>query len=234
MSSNRKKNGTSFGRKLVLEFKTAFDEEPKEISEYLNGIAKDTMLKAGAHILSIKKHGSEFSETKAFLGMFFRQENQTFANEVYGKILNLEKEHNTKIIIPLAQSSLQLFEYAFEHLSDEETQDAAESEVNIFKAYLLLNQRNMEKDDVALETTKDLPPAKKYPSLVLAQTLVYFDIEHYNEAELFTCQLIKAVYLFQFLSSTEQTSVLLQSFLADVSCDNWKEYLKRLFQYTAQ
>lgn len=220
----------SLNNRLILEFKAVFRESKKNISDYLEGISKEMLLRVGAHFLAIRKHDSQFAEPKDFLGMFFRHENQEFANKVYARILELEEEHKTKVFIPLVQSSLQLFEHAFEsHIDDQtQTQSEAESEVNIFKAYLVLNEQNTARDEVASKSTENLPTDYKHSALILAQTLPYFDIEHFNVAEQFTCQLIKAALLFKFLEENERTSTLLQEFLNHFGCESWKEYLKRL------
>ncbi|WP_323756061.1 hypothetical protein [Roseivirga sp.] len=214
--------------KLILEFNRVFEEDSKELSEYLTGISKETLLKIGAHFLGLKRNNSEFQTPAKFLGMFFRKENNEFAQNVLDKILLLEKETNRQVAIPIAQSSLQLFEYTFDNLNDIQTQTEAESEISIFKAYLVLNQQNTGKDDVASQSVEDLPKEEVFPNLILAQTFPYFDLVNYSSREIFTCQLIKAIFLFEFLERNEQTQSLLKAFLANVECPNWRDYLRRL------
>ena len=203
---------SGFQQKLILEFREIFDDEPKTLSEYLNGISKTKMLMAGAHFLGFDNRKSKFHDHWEFFSMYFCGENNALANSHYKQVVKLEADRKASIIIVNALSSLQLFEYCFENLNETDAQTNAEVEVNLFKAYLLLNQLNTEKDSIASKSCDALGTEFKFAGLTLAQSFAYSDIANYNLAETFTCQFVKAVYLFEFLTSNKETENLLKEF----------------------
>ncbi|MEQ8924341.1 MAG: hypothetical protein RLO81_00935 [Fulvivirga sp.] len=219
---------TGFSLKLILEYREIFDDKPLSVSEYLKGISREKMLTVGAHFLGFNNKNSRFNDHKEFLEMYFCHENNKLANNIYTKIKTIEKNKSREILILNALTSLQLFEFCFENLGKENTQTNAELEVNLFKAYLLLNQLNTQRDNIASKTTESLESEYKLAGLSLAQSFAYSDIANYDLVEAFTCQLVKAVYLFDFLKSRNDTAKLCQSFLELFNCKSSDEYLKRI------
>lgn len=224
---------TGFQQKLILEFREIFHEEPKTLKEYLSGISRSKMLMVGAHFLGFDNRKSKFNNHMEFFSMYFCGENNTFANELYKRVVKLETDRKASIIIVNALASLQLFEYCFENLNDTDTQTNAEVEVSLFKAYLLLNQLNTDKDSIASKSCDALETEFKFAGMTLAQSFAYSDIANYNLSETFTCQFVKAVYLFEFLSSNKEAESLLREFLKRFNCKTWKDYIKKLVPIAA-
>lgn len=58
------------------------------------------------------------------------------------------------------------------------------------------------------------------------------DKSNYDIVQIWATQMIKAIYLFQFLEVNEKAKPLLSAFLVHFDCTTWQEYLKRLLPLT--
>lgn len=213
----------------LLEFEVAFpNEQPKTVEEYLKGGSKELILNAAAHFLGFKNQKSNYEDPKQALEMFFRTENQGLASEVYKNIITINKP----VHIFNVYSSLKLFEIFFKVNSEEENQNEAEFEVNLFKALLVLNSSFTKNQFTTFHSTIGLPKELKLPMMLFCGSYPISDKINYNINVLWTSQFIKAMYLFQFLESDPRTQQLLLEFLNRFECTNWKEYLKRLLPLT--
>ena len=178
--------------------------------------------------LGLNNTESEFDNYKAFLSMFFCEQNNLIANDIYAKLNELQAKTNSELTIVSAISILHLFEFAFENLTDEETQTSAEIEVNIFKAILLQNEINIRLQDRAVETTEKKEGVYRVAALSMTQMFPYSELINYDIAMLTSSQVIKSVFLFEFLSSNAATLPLLQAFIENLPVADGKEYIKRL------
>jgi hypothetical protein len=213
---------------LLVEYKSVFDDEPPELSTLLNGIGRSTLLSAASFFLAFYNKNSQYDNYSTFLSMFFCKENSELGNEIYTKLKKLESEVNGELIIINPQSALQLFEFCFEKLSEIESQTKTEAELNIFKACLVLNQQNSTRQEMAFNLEVNRLKIKNFASLILAQGIPYSDLTNYEMTNVLTGQLVKSVFLFEFLESTNATEVLLNKFLLHFNCTDWKQYIKRI------
>lgn len=213
---------------LIAEYNKVLGEEPKDIAHYLNGISRHSILQAGAFLLGFKIQKSQYQDYRELIKMFFRTENAEFAEKMRIGLDKLQVESGAEIVVINPQTSLNLFQYAFEHLNDEETQSAVEIEQNIFLAYLALNQFGTQKESIAFSSSKSAPEQLRLAAMFFSQSYPYSDIVNYDEVELFTGQLIKAILLFEYLESNDRTKPLVKAFLAYYKCATWKEYLHKL------
>ncbi len=223
-------NSVSMGQ--ILEFEVAFPtEERLTIEQYLAGSSREMILNAAAFFLGFKNNKSKFDDNKEFLGMFFRTENNEFANQVYDRIKEFEKK-GVRIGIINTYSSLRLFEYYFSKPEEPETQTQAELEVNLFKAYLALNTEFTVKQTVAFPSAQESDEELKIPMMLFCMQYPVSDKSNYDINQIWTTQMIKAIYLFQFLESHEKTKSLLAAFLVYFNCSTWQDYLKSLLPLT--
>ncbi|MDZ4667858.1 MAG: hypothetical protein SGJ00_08230 [bacterium] len=230
--SNKTNIGKAVSMGQLLEFEVAFPEEKRlAIEQYLAGSSREMILNAAAFFLGFKNHKSKFDDNKEFLGMFFRKENNNFANQIYERIKEFEKK-GVRIGIINPYSSLKLFEYFFAKPEEPETQSQAELEVNLFKAYLVLNSEFTQKQSIAFPSAQESDEELKIPMAIFCSHYPVADKSNYDINQIWVTQMIKSIYLFQFLESHEKTQHLLAAFLAYFNCPTWQEYLKSLLPST--
>ncbi len=224
--------GNLINIKLLLEFKKAFpDEEPLTVEQYLLGGNRDIILNSATFFLGLKKYKSKYSNNEEFLSMFFRKENKKLANQIYDRIKEIEKQGISVSIINV-YSSLKLFECFFSKPPELETQTQAEFEVNLFKAYLVLNSEFTEKQSVAFPSVLGSDEKLKIPMIMFCMQYPVSDKTNYDIIQILATQMIKSIYLFQYLEEQKKTQVLLSAFLKYFECSTWQEYLKRFLPLT--
>src|SRR5690606_23775048 len=128
--------GANLSMGLIAEYNKVLGEEPKDIDHYLTGISRRSILQAGAFLLGFKIQKSQYQDYRDVITMLFRTENAEFAKRIRLGLDKLKTESGAEIVVINPQTSLNLFQYAFEHLNDEETQSEVDIEQNIFLAYL--------------------------------------------------------------------------------------------------
>lgn len=230
--SNQINIGNAVTMGQILEFEVAFPlEERLSVEQYLSGGSRSFILNSAAFFLGFKNHKSKFEDNREFLGMFFRKENNELANQIYDRIIEIEKK-GVRIGIINPYSSLKLFEYFFSKPEEPETQTQAEFEVNLLKAYLTLNSEFTQKQSVAFPSANESDEELKIPMMMFCMQYPVSDKSNYDINQIWTTQIIKAIYLFQFLESHKKTQPLLASFLAYFNCTTWQEYLKSLLPLT--
>jgi hypothetical protein len=230
MSQNKNEE---FTIKLLVEYSMIFDEPPKDLRTYLNGISRTVLLTSMTFFLGFANRNSKFEEFKDFLEMFFCEENNQLANQIYSKLSSYRQARKAEPIIINPYTSLQIFEFCFNELGDENTQSNAEAEVNILKAILFVNEQNTILQNKAFESTKNVHIDLIPGALWLAQSFSYSDLINYNLTEIVACQMIKSIYFFEFLENNNQTKILLDEFLKYFKCPNWKYFLRRYLPFAS-
>ena len=216
----------------ILEYDVVFpDERPLTIAQYLTGGSRSIILNVAAFFLGFKPYNSKYKNNKELLGSIFNNENNAFANEVYSKIEAIKKKADSIEIIN-TYSSLKLFEYFFSRSEEPETQTQAEFERNLFKAYLVINSEFTKKQTIAFSSCEGLDDELKMPLEMFCMNYPVSDKSNYNIIQIWTTQIIKSIYLFQFLESHKKTQPLLEAFLTHFNCPTWQDYLKRLLPLT--
>jgi hypothetical protein len=233
MSIHEKINlGNTVTMGQILEFEITFPEEKrKRIDEYLLGVSRTFILQSAAYFLGFKHHNSKYSDNRKFLSMYFRKENNEIANRVYDRITKIESK-GIEVNIINSFSSLRLFEYFFSKEEEPETQTEAESEISLFKAYLALNSEYITKQSVAYLSASKCDEELIIPMLMFCMQYPVSDKTNLDINEIWTTQMIKSIYLFQFLESHVKTQQLLSAFLSHFNCLTWQEYLKSIIPLT--
>lgn len=229
---NETKNENSVNLEQLLEFKLAFpNENPLKPEEYLEGGDRSMILKVASHFLGFKLQNSQFSDNRKLLGSIFCQENNDFANEINNRINAIEK-NGKKIRIINYHTSLKLFEYFFDKTENAIKQSDAEFEKNLFKAYLILNSAYTKAQEVIEPSTKKLDDELRIPMMMFCIDYPVSDKVNFDINQIWMTQMIKAIYLFQFLEFHEKTKPLLFAFLSYFKKSTWQEYLKSLLPLT--
>lgn len=164
--------------------------------------------------------------------MFFCAQNSDLANQIYSKLKLQSDGDKGNIVIINPLTSLQLFEYCFDNLDDSESQSSAESEINIFKAILLLNEQNITLGNTGFTSTNNVEADMRLASMAFSQTYPYSEFVNYDKFELLVTQMIMSFFLFEFLESNGETKPILLKFLEYFECEDWKEFLQSILPLT--
>lgn len=218
---------SGFRTEILIGYSDIFSDK-KDKFQLLNGIDRDRLMHASVFFLSFANESSLYDDYRKLISMFFCTENKDFAQFVIAKIAIIEKESPGNINIINGISSLELFEYALSNIDSTSTLSNAESERNLFKAYLLLNDENSEKDKIASESVKKVVKENYLSELVFSISFAYFDLTNYNLHQELVHQFYKSILLFEFLESDKNTNELLKTFLDEFKCESWQEFLKLL------
>jgi hypothetical protein len=196
----------------IVEYNKLFSEEPKPLNAYLDGISRRTLLTIGTHFLGFKDFQRHLNY-EDFINRFFHPENDRFKKKMLDKMRALQNVAGRRLLIVNTVSSLEFFQYVFENSKEEETQSELEIEQNVFLAYLVINQNTRKDENTIIPSVGDLPIEKKIWAIYFTQSYAYSNLVNYNESELIAAELIKAILLFEFLSSNSKTLSLTESFL---------------------
>jgi len=221
--------------KLGVTFEACFpQEERKTLSDYLSGIQRADLLKMGSFFLGFDNEKSKYSDVTAFLNMFFSADNKDFATDVYKNLKAFVFEAGYGIEqyeIPYVGSSLLLFEFIFDNISEEleTTKTNLEIEQDVFRAYVHLNQTAFTDRAIAEKEADEESGLTYTPAQVLLKTHFHnYELINYRVDKLFTCQFLRAISYFQFLSQTEKCEALLKKFCDYYGVKDYNEYLRRL------
>lgn len=226
------KTQTNVGMVQLLEFKVAFPgDKPLSVEEYLKGGSKAMILKVAAFLLGSKSQDSKYHDNREFLGAIFGPENNALANSVNDKITEIERK-GTRVRIINTYASLKLFESFFTKEEEPETQTHDEFETNIFKAYLTLNSEFTKNQDAAISSTEELEDELKIAMMMFCSDYPISDKENYDIKQVWGSQMIKTIYLFQYLERNVATRPLLSAFLAYFNKATWQDYLKSFVSLT--
>ncbi len=214
---------------ILVPFSKIFEEEPKDLKMYLNGISRLKLLKIGAYLLGYKNHESKYNDFKVFLGEFFCIENKEIANIIYNKLYEFQKKTNTQLIIVNPIAVIQIFEFCFNNLTENESQTDIESEISIFKSILYQNEQDIKKQNIVSFSTNKVGDNLKLAAMSLSQSFPYSELINYDLNDILKVQIIKSIYFFEFLDSSPKTRIHLIEFLKYFECNDWKMFLKKLF-----
>lgn len=209
----------------VLEYRLIFlDEQPRDLKEYIAGISKPILLKAACFF---SMTSTTKQTNKELLSNWFQAGNQEFLTAIWQKVHNLETESYIIIINPF--TSLLLFELVL-HEWEETTakKDDLESEKDLFKLYLLLNEKYTKKDHAVAESTKLLDKKCRPDGMYFSNSFVDCDLTNFEIKKVIITQFHKAYLLLQELENNGQFDELLVKFCNYYNVTNWKEYLKKV------
>lgn len=225
--------------KLGVTFEACFPkEERKTLSEYLSGIQREDLLKMGSYFLGFNNEKSQYSDVTAFLNMFFSADNKDFATDVYKNLKTFVFQAGYGIKqyeIPYVGSSLLLFEFIFDNISEEQqtTKSNLEIEQDVFRAYVHLNQVAFTDRGIAEKKSDEESGIVYTPAQVLLKTHFHNnELINYRVDKLFTCQFLRAVSYFEFLSQIDKCQPLLKAFYKYYGVKDYNEYLRRLLGIT--
>jgi hypothetical protein len=206
--------------KRILEFKEIFNEEPsKDVSDYLVGINKSCLVKIAAMFLTgLYEDSVEFCCDHNF----FSSPNDDFAEELCRYV----KSRPEQITIINNHASLHFLE---EVLSLPDCKSAIipdpAIEVNILKAYLVINQKLVAKETPLISRLEQVSTTNnKLASYLFYPSLAYFDFTNYDYGYELIAQIIKAIYFFKFIE--KEYPNLMTAFCKKYGFARWEDYLQ--------
>lgn len=201
-------------------------EKTATVESYLKGIKRELILRTGSYLSAFDKKNPAVRDNFTVLSKWFNAENNGFANDIYKELKRLDKKENRETIILNIYTTLKLLEKGF-HQKDDENLTNTEIEKRIFKAYLLLNEIDNNKDNDIFKSLEDQEKDIKWPLLVFTQTFRYADISNYSLREVYSEQLVKATQFFKFLEKKYPNE--LKYFVSHYDCSTWQEFIQKLF-----
>lgn len=216
-------------RQEIIDFDKIFnDEDYNEYLDKIDDLPKPLLIKASTFLLGFNNFDNFVQKHRELLSKWFGKENNAIANEINQTINSYIKESGHEIIIINPRTSLTLFENLLSNDNTTETIKDSDFELLLFKIYLALNQKLNENDNSISETAKK---NKDYPELInlsIGMSLPTFDITNYDITSVFISQVLRAIYLFEFLEERKELKVLLSEFYKRFDVNGYKQYLGKL------
>ena len=218
--------------KLIMlpKYEQLFCDSPQTIQEYVRCIGRRMTLNLCTHF-TYKELQDDQQDIIKFWGNHFSRDNEIFANDVIGKLLELSKSYRVSIIH--TQNLYMLIETA---LSIDVLEEISPSSSNedieqlFFKALLVANNIILEHQDAGEKGIEQYflsnPSIKKVPVYILANQLAYGHYEFALNNEVAITQLYKCVCFFKF--AEQHFSKHLDLYLKNKGFKDWKEYIKVL------
>lgn len=213
----------------LIEYSDLFNEPAQDISTYLSGIDRETLLRTATHFLA--RFSSGESNYKDDLYQIFGPYNYEYQVRLRNILDQVAQAEGAILQITHAKVSLQIFEYAFSRDDQPRSKSSEQLEKDILKAYLVLNSIYIKKQTTSVDDAKiALPDVPELAMYILSGAHADFDVvNNGNIALLLLTQTFKAVRLFQFLDSSELFRPLLSKFTEYYDCTNWQDYVNKQF-----
>jgi hypothetical protein len=226
-----------------LDFKDLFPTEtPQNISQYLEGISRDDLIRIALLFIHVK----DYSEARSYAVTFASGDNPAFAQYMLNRIHVLKgSDHNKSFNIGYSITGLKLLQYIYASSpTDTTTKSNAEIIENITKVLTLINQnsindtdfdiRGVNQDSIILSIDADGGDdnfiwGKKY----FCNQIVYSDFVNYPLENLAIAQMLKADKFFKFCDTNPKFKSLADIFLKGYGCCDAKEYLSVIIRLIA-
>lgn len=211
----------------LVEYSKIFNDEPNDLSFYLEGMGIDRMVDFCSHFLSLDPFDREIINYKVLIDRWFSPENISFQHYVDSKIQNLPPVLRKNPQIINHYCIYQLFEYSIQNLPSTTLSSNLDSEIQLFKTILILNERYNNREGVIQKSLVGVEESLNFPSLCLTHFLCSFDLVHFDIRNVGFSQFVKTYYLLSFLEShSENTRFLLTRFLQNQKISDWKDYVR--------
>lgn len=200
------------------------NDHKQNIKALIVGLPKKTVLQASAHFAGYFDYeSSKFNQDAiSFLDNYFGYTSNEVKLPILKTVLDLQRSSATKLQIINTITSLTLFNWALEFCegSDEITDhDRAAFEITLLKAYLYLNEVLDSKHTNAIKTVHH-SGIEGFIRMQFTVALPDYEFSNVNLPKAFTCQIIKAYWLFSHISSHQKYQQLISSLLAKLMLDS--------------
>ncbi|MDU1892013.1 MAG: hypothetical protein E6767_15105 [Dysgonomonas sp.] len=205
--------------KLIVEHKHIFGSPTHSLDCLLKDIEKELLVRIASNLIKGFYDDIHFFCTS---GKFFSTPNSDFAYH----LLLLLRYMNSKRTITIfnTHSSLFFLEKVLSMPNANVDNRETQTEINLLKAYLTLNQELVEKENKLIEKIETLNAEEKLAAYLFYQPLAYSDFVNYDYGLEVMAQTVKAILFFKFCET--HLSEHLRLFCEKYNKENWKEYLK--------
>ncbi|MBK8483845.1 MAG: hypothetical protein IPL31_05745 [Saprospiraceae bacterium] len=205
-----------------LKYDELFSDNPLNFNDYFDGMSKTTLLQAVGLLINAASPDSDFHRAEVVINRWFNQNNIVTKQQLLLKIN--PGDGITNII-----SSLQLAEYVLQtEFNGDDLISEEVFEINLFKAYLLLNTKQNELEDAGYV---DLPAEEnneeQLVAIFLTQSFHDYDLANYELTEILFCQLAKSIEFFNYIENRTELSPHLSHFLSKYHCPDWQTWIKQ-------
>lgn len=214
----------------IVEYRHFFKDEGRDAKEYLRGISEDILRKMAPTLLSFDMSDEEFSEPMNMIKFWLGEQHPILPeiNVRYQGLIAQSKIDRWRLVIPY--NSLRLIEEVrkMNEVGDS-SQEPEDSNLNLLKAYLILNQYYANYFDSKIgETTRGLDGYFKGAAMICCIGLKDNDITNYNLKIIFGTSLIKAIHFFEFMDSNDYCKPYIRKICDKYNVSSWKEFVLRL------
>lgn len=213
----------------IIDFEKVFKgENSQDYLKKIKNIPKRLLVEVASYFVSANPDSELVKDYKHFLSKLFGEENNKLANEINVKIVEYNKEKSTAVGILNPRTSLKLFETVLTQNEVDIEINGKDLEILVFKIYLALNTQLNKNDNLIIESTKKF---SQYPDLIclaIGNSLPISDISNYNLKSVFVGQVLKAIFLFEFLSTQDSSQTLLEKFYARFRVTDYKNFLQKI------
>jgi len=213
----------------IIDFEKVFeDENSEDYLKKINNIPKRLLIDIASFFASVNPDNILVKDYKQFLSRFFGKENNKLANEINNKIIQYLDGETKTVGILNPRTSLKLFETVLSRNQDNIEINNKDLEILIFKIYLALNTQLNRNDKLVIESSQKFNHYPELIRLAIGNSLPTSDISNFNLKSVFVGQILRAIYLFEFLSIQNSSINLLENFYKRFKVTDYKGFLQKI------
>lgn len=216
---------------IRLSYSSFFDNEPESLNSLLKDIPLNfTLIFLTQLIKKEKEFRTDSDEIKFIVTEWLKNSSIEFKKDIGSKFIkHIGTDNKQSVIIINTISSLRFIEFALHNLTREERiKDYREVELKLFKAYLIFNKIEAEKQEklhLQLYQNK-LISNESFFSYRLVTSTFEHQIQNYKNRKQLWSQLIKYFQFLEFVNTTEINNIkhLVDDYFFKNGIENWKDY----------
>ena len=220
-----------------LSYSSFFDNEPESLNSLLQNIPlKFTLVFLTQLIKKEKEFKTDSDEIKFIAIEWLKNSSREFKKDIGSKFIkHIESDNEQSVTVINTISSLRFIEFALHNqINDGEIKNFQVVELNLFKAYLIFNKIEEEKQEkLHFQLNPDgLISDESFFNYKLVASAFEHQIQYYRHRKQLWSQLMKYFQFLKFINTTEVENVkdLVDDYLLTNGIDNWKDYFMSSFE----
>ncbi len=217
----------TFSRYITLSDIDIFnDYQSVDLDKLLGHIPKEFLINFTSNLSyrMLYRTGSFDIDNDIFLKLFeFEGVYVKHLAKIFNKIQ--EEDGFKRIILFTPIANLKIQQFAILKGNENQRKTTPNDYINLFKAYLFLNEQYSFKSDKITEYTQNKDDNQILLTYYL--TLFFYQLEFLNPAKDYFIQIFKAILFFKFAESSE-LEPFLKTFLEERGYDTWQSFIKNV------